>query len=93
MGHGENSIYFITRELSRNKEYASKIQPIIADITDKKKIEKVFQTFQPRIVFHSAAHKHVPLMEEFPEEAVKNNVHGTQILARAALRKKVDRLF
>ena len=62
---------------------------MIADIVDKKKIENIFDRYRPDIVFHSAAHKHVPLMEDFPDEAVKNNVMGTRMLARIAARKKV----
>lgn len=93
LGHGENSIYLILKELGKHKDYASRIQPVIADITDKKKIEMIFKEYRPNIIFHSAAHKHVPLMEAFPEEAVKNNIYGTMIVARAAARKKVDKFI
>ena len=58
--------------------------PVIADIQDKDKIEKTFGIFRPEIVFHAAAYKHVPLMESEPEEAVKNNIFGTKIVAEAA---------
>jgi FlaA1/EpsC-like NDP-sugar epimerase len=61
------------------------ILSIIADIQDKEKIQSVFNKFHPQIVFHAAAYKHVPLMEKEPEEAVKNNIFGAEIVAKAAL--------
>jgi len=78
-GHGENSIFDIEQEL---KDY-----PVITEIFDIKdtvKTELVFQKYKPAVVFHAAAHKHVPLMEGNPEEALKNNVLGTYNLATAA---------
>ncbi|MBN1521432.1 MAG: polysaccharide biosynthesis protein [Candidatus Aureabacteria bacterium] len=93
LGHGENSIFLISHELRKNAGSAGEIHPVIADITDKKKIESVFKAFRPDIVFHSAAHKHVPLMEEFPEEAVKNNILGTLVAARAAARFRTKKFI
>ena len=74
LGHGENSIYLINRELQsryRNKE--TEIIPIIADVQDRPRIDMIMEMYHPDIVYHAAAHKHVPLMEYNPVEAVKNN--------------------
>lgn len=90
LGHGENSIYLIDRELRNNyQENITEIVPIIADIQDRKKIFAIMEHYQPEIVYHAAAHKHVPLMEYNPREAVKNNVYGTKNVAEAAKAAKV----
>lgn len=83
LGHGENSIYNIQMELVRKFSSLS-IEPIIADVQDNFRIDEVFQIYRPHVVFHAAAHKHVPLMEKNPAEAVKNNVFGTQNVADCA---------
>ncbi|WP_438444677.1 polysaccharide biosynthesis protein [Gorillibacterium sp. sgz5001074] len=83
LGHGENSIYDIELEL-RKKYPDLAIEPIIADIQDFDRIEHVFSTYSPKIVFHAAAHKHVPLMEKNPIEAIKNNVFGTKNVAECS---------
>ncbi|WP_326998754.1 UDP-N-acetylglucosamine 4,6-dehydratase family protein [Cohnella kolymensis] len=83
LGHGENSIYTIEMELRRNFPELN-IEPIIADIQDRSRIDEVFEIHRPNVVFHAAAHKHVPLMERNPSEAVKNNVFGTKTVADAA---------
>jgi FlaA1/EpsC-like NDP-sugar epimerase len=85
LGHGENSIYTIEMELKgtfRNTQI--EFVPVIADVQDEKKMMSVMNAFQPDVVYHAAAHKHVPLMEVNPEEAVKNNLLGTINAARAA---------
>lgn len=84
LGHGENSIYQIDMELK--KLYANQIEiiPVIADIQDRDRIFEVMETYRPDVVYHAAAHKHVPLMEYNPREAVKNNVFGTKNVAEAA---------
>lgn len=85
LGHGENSIYAIEMELKEvNKHTEIEFIPVIADIQDEKKLMSVMSTYQPDIVYHAAAHKHVPLMEANPEEAVKNNIIGTMNVAKAA---------
>lgn len=90
LGHGKNSIYLIDRELRNNyQENITEIVPIIADIQDRKKIFAIMEHYQPEIVYHAAAHKHVPLMEYNPREAVKNNVYGTKNVAEAAKAAKV----
>ncbi|MBM7618284.1 FlaA1/EpsC-like NDP-sugar epimerase [Bacillus tianshenii] len=85
LGHGENSIYSIEMELKETYKN-TKIEFIteIADIQDSKKMNTVMERHSPYIVYHAAAHKHVPLMERNPEEAVKNNVLGTKNVALAA---------
>lgn len=92
LGHGENSIYLIEQEL-RQLYPDQKIQPIIADIQDVSRIESVFQNFRPTIVYHAAAHKHVPLMEMNPVEAVKNNVIGTRNVAEASAKYGAKRFI
>lgn len=79
----ENNIFNIYRELSNNFPL-EKLQTLIADIQDRRKIFQVFEQLQPEVIFHAAAHKHVPLMEKNPEEAVKNNIFGTQNTVEAA---------
>ncbi|RQW18727.1 polysaccharide biosynthesis protein [Bacillus sp. C1-1] len=83
LGHGENSIYSIEMELRRNLPDLP-IDTEIADVQDKEKIRLIMLKRQPHVIFHAAAHKHVPLMERNPEEAVKNNVIGTRNVAEAA---------
>ena len=80
LGRGENSIYEIHQELKR-KFPEQTYHTVIANITDRDRMERVFKRFQPEVVFHAAAHKHVPLMEIQPDEAVKNNVFGTKNVA------------
>ncbi|MGE5707589.1 MAG: polysaccharide biosynthesis protein [Bacteroidota bacterium] len=82
LGHGENSIHDVRLEFERLG--VCPIVPVIADIRDRRRIETVFRAHRPQRVFHAAAHKHVPLMEENPVEAASNNVLGTRILAEAA---------
>lgn len=83
LGHGENSIYTIEMEL-RTKFPWLDLETVIADIQDRERMEDVFDSFRPQVVFHAAAHKHVPLMERNPAEAVKNNVFGTRNVADCA---------
>lgn len=84
LGHGENSIYQINKEL--NGKYKSQIEivPVIADIQDRKRIFEIMQEYIPDRVYHAAAHKHVPMMEYNPREAVKNNIYGSKNMAEAA---------
>ncbi|WP_026831967.1 nucleoside-diphosphate sugar epimerase/dehydratase [Exiguobacterium undae] len=83
LGHGENSIYLIEREL-RSLQLPINLVPIIADVQDRTRLEQVFELHKPHVVFHAAAHKHVPLMEANPFESVKNNVYGTKNVAEVA---------
>ncbi|MDQ0253154.1 FlaA1/EpsC-like NDP-sugar epimerase [Evansella vedderi] len=85
LGHGENSIYSIEMELlERYKKTSIQFRTEIADIQDGDKMNTIMEAYQPDVVYHAAAHKHVPLMERNPEEAVKNNMIGTMNVAEAA---------
>ncbi|HIU63931.1 MAG TPA: polysaccharide biosynthesis protein [Candidatus Avacidaminococcus intestinavium] len=89
LGKGENSIYEIHQELSKlyGKEH---LVPVIASVRDEERMTEVFDMFKPQVVFHAAAHKHVPLMEAQPAEAVSNNVCGTRRVAKLAGLKNVE---
>lgn len=91
LGHGENSIYLIHRELVNKYGSKFEIVPLIADIQDRNLIFNLMQQYKPEIVYHAAAHKHVPLMEYNPKEAVKNNIFGTQNVAEAAKMINVEK--
>ncbi|MBX4200634.1 polysaccharide biosynthesis protein [Candidatus Parcubacteria bacterium] len=88
----ETGIFHIEKEL-KGIFPVLKIKPLVINITDREKIHAVFKAYAPNTVFHAAAYKHVPLMEEQPDEAVKNNIFGTRILARAALEHKVAKFI
>ncbi|WP_019242609.1 MULTISPECIES: polysaccharide biosynthesis protein [Bacillus] len=90
LGHGENSIYLINMELREKYKDSIEFIPIIADIQDRKRIFEVMEQYKPNVVYHAAAHKHVPLMEYNPCEAVKNNVFGTKNVAEAADENHVE---
>ncbi|WP_099779921.1 polysaccharide biosynthesis protein [Streptococcus suis] len=89
LGHGENSIYLIHRELLEKYQGKIELVPLIADIQDRELIFSIMAEYQPDVVYHAAAHKHVPLMEYNPHEAVKNNIFGTKNVAEAAKTAKV----
>ncbi len=80
----ETGIFHIEKELRRDFP-GLVIKPLVVNITDREKINAIFKAHAPRTVFHAAAYKHVPLMQEQPDEAVKNNIFGTKVLVRAAL--------
>ncbi len=90
LGHGENSIYSIHRELTTlDPQRKVEILPIIADIQDRERIFYLMEKYHPTIVYHAAAHKHVPLMEYNPTEAIKNNINGTKNVAEATKKNHV----
>ncbi len=92
LGHGENSIYSIEIELKDTfKDTEIEFITEIADLQDPKKMMTVMSTYRPDVVYHAAAHKHVPLMEDSPMEAIKNNVFGTYNVADCAHRFKAER--
>ena len=68
-----------------------RIVPIIADVRDREKIEQIMNEYRPTVIFHAAAHKHVPLMEIAPDEAVKNNIFGTKNMAELADKHQVKK--
>ncbi|MCB0749727.1 MAG: polysaccharide biosynthesis protein, partial [Ignavibacteriae bacterium] len=93
LGHGENSIFEIDEELKFIKEnnfgkkfVNTKIISRIADIKDKVRLDIIFNEFKPTVVFHAAAHKHVPLMEENPSEVITNNLLGTRNLVECSVK-------
>ncbi len=86
----ETGIFHISAELE-DKFPKLKISSLIADIRDELKIDQIFKEFHPQVVFHVAAYKHVPLMEMFPEEAVKNNIFGTKIVAQISVKYGVEK--
>jgi FlaA1/EpsC-like NDP-sugar epimerase len=91
VGQGENSVFEIEQELIRECDFAP--IAIIADVKDRARIEEVFRRERPTVVFHAAAHKHVPLMEANPQEAVKNNVLGTRNVAELAAEYGVSKFI
>ena len=91
LGHGENSIFETLLELM-NEHPSLSIHPVIADIRDFPRIQNIFETLHPQVVFHAAAHKHVPLMEANIEDAITNNIVGTKNIVDAAVECKVERL-
>lgn len=84
LGRGENSIYHIAREMKADFSHIP-IHIKIADVRDVNTMEKIFEDLQPEVVFHAAAHKHVPLMEDNPSQAIFNNIGGTRNLVNLAL--------
>lgn len=84
LGHGENSIYLIHREMMLAYGRTIDLVPVIADVQDRKLIFEVMAQYRPDFVFHAAAHKHIPMMEWNPREAIKNNIFGTKNMAEAA---------
>lgn len=91
LGHGENSLFEAHAHLHGLFPHV-KLRLVIADIRDERRVSNVFARFRPQIVFHAAAHKHVPLMEDNPEEAVTNNVLGTHCVVQAAVAAGTERL-
>lgn len=94
IGHGENSVFEIEQELNQVQKRdgsQTKLTTYIADIRMKERIFAIFRQCRPEVIFHAAAHKHVPLMEDNPSEAVTNNIFGTQNLLKAAQHFNAER--
>ena len=91
LGHGENSIFESLLEL-RETSPSLNMTPIIADVRDSNRIESIFRNHKPDVVFHAAAHKHLPLMEMNIDEAIDNNVGGTLNIVKACENNNVERL-
>ncbi len=89
LGRGENSIFLIEQELRRDFPHLN-ATPIIADIRHQTRIEQILKTWQPQIIFHAAAHKHVPLMQHNPTEALENNSLASAHLVQLAEKHKVE---
>jgi FlaA1/EpsC-like NDP-sugar epimerase len=92
MGHGENSIFTAMLEMQEIFPDLT-VHPVIADIRNYLRISSIFREYHPDVVFHTAAHKHVPLMELNPEDAVTNNILGTRYLVDAAIKYDVDKFI
>lgn len=94
----ENDLYLLEQEFNRKRQHGKldedvKIISIITSIRDKKALKQVFEIYQPEVVYHAAAHKHVPLMETRPMEAIKNNVFGTKNVIDTCIEFKVSRFI
>ncbi len=94
----ENSLYMLEQEFNRNKVHGLmnkdiQVVSLIVSIRDYSSVNQVFKQYQPEVVFHAAAHKHVPLMETRPQEAIKNNVFGTNNVIQACIKNKVSRFI
>ncbi len=90
LDQAESALYDVHLELNENA-FKTVHQSVLADITSFERIEKVFLEFKPEIVFHAAAYKHVPMMEENPSEAILNNVFGTKVLADLSVKNGVKK--
>ena len=86
----ENSVYDLQNELNRSFPELKK-EVLIASVRDKKRLEQIFEDYKPNVIFHAAAHKHVPLMEDSPQEAIKNNAKGTLNVAECADKYEAER--
>lgn len=89
LDHNENGLFFAEREL-RDRAAGAELVPCVASVTDSARLRSTFNQHRPGVVFHAAAHKHVPMMEANPGEAIKNNVFGTRTLVEEALQAGVD---
>ena len=89
--NNESGLFDIERALRKRSGTPIPIRLFPADVRDKVKIFSIFDQTRPQVVFHAAAYKHVPLMEEYPDEAIKNNIFGTEIVAQTALRCKAEK--
>ncbi len=88
----ETALFHIDREIKDHYPCLS-IQPVLGDILNKEKMDTVFNNFKPQIVFHAAAYKHVPILEDFPEEAFRVNIMGTKILCELSYKKGVKKFI
>ena len=87
--HNENGLFCVEKKIIKENSNL-KFFIMVADIRNKEKMEKIFESFRPEVVFHAAAHKHVPMMEYHPDEAVSNNITGTKILVELADKYEVN---
>lgn len=85
LDQAETPLHDVRLEMARNRPNV-KAHTIVSDISNQSKMEEIFQTFKPHYVFHAAAYKHVPMMEDNPSEAIQNNVYGTRVIADLAVK-------
>ncbi len=90
LDHSENGLYALMQEFHGRSD-TRRIEPVVGSITDKERMRWVFDTFKPTVIFHAAAHKHVPMMERNRSEAVYNNIYGTRVLVELADEYRVDK--
>ncbi|HLT07232.1 MAG TPA: nucleoside-diphosphate sugar epimerase/dehydratase [Cyclobacteriaceae bacterium] len=90
LDQAESALYDIEQDI-KALDLPTAIEVVLADVRNSKKINEVFSRFKPKVVFHAAAYKHVPMMEKYPEEAIRSNVYGTKILADVAVLHKADK--
>jgi FlaA1/EpsC-like NDP-sugar epimerase len=86
----ESALYDVEQEFRENHSFCP-IKIVLGDVRNKKKMKEVFKNFKPQVVFHAAAYKHVPMMENYPEEAVHSNIIGTKILSDLSVLSQVDK--
>ncbi len=91
LDHSENGLFHINYKIER-RWHNVKLDLIVADIRNREKIDKIFQKYKPEVIFHAAAHKHVPMMEFHPDEAVMNNIIGTKNVAELAEKYGAERV-
>jgi FlaA1/EpsC-like NDP-sugar epimerase len=89
----ETEIFNLRFEMEKITDKVQKVDLLVGDVRDREKLARVLETYQPDIVFHASAYKHVPLMEEHPEEAVKTNILGTVNIAELSVRFRVERFI
>lgn len=92
LDHCEVQLFQIEQKIIRG-EFGIKIKPLVGSVADEKRMEYIISTFKPQLIFHAAAHKHVPMMESQPSEALKNNTFGTWNLAQIASKHGVERFL
>lgn len=90
LDQAESALYDVEQDI-KAFGLSSKIEVVLADIRNSKKVNEVFNRFRPQIVFHAAAYKHVPMMEKYPEEAIRCNIKGTKLLADVAVLNNVEK--
>ncbi|WP_075352539.1 polysaccharide biosynthesis protein [Algoriphagus marinus] len=86
----ESALYDVQQEFKENHSHCP-IKIVLGDVRNKKKVKEVFKSYKPQVVFHAAAYKHVPMMENYPEEAVHSNILGTKLLADIAVLAQVEK--
>src|SRR5690554_2017553 len=90
LDQAESALYDIEQDI-KALDISAKIEVVLADVRSSKKINEVFHKFKPAVVFHAAAYKHVPMMEKYPEEAIRCNIYGTKLLADVSVLNKVEK--
>jgi FlaA1/EpsC-like NDP-sugar epimerase len=86
----ETELFYLQRELS--DQYADQMTPVVADVTDASKLRRILEEHRPEVIYHAAAYKHVPMMEKYPDEAIRVNIGGTRNLAELADQYGVEKM-